>query len=89
MQEMLTNDLQKEISDATVKILKKEGQGALVGGGLILTAAHCIDFECPGGMALGDYYIENIRTIHGQLKVAPLAGRLPLCSTYVQILKFL
>lgn len=70
---MLHKHVQRDIANATVRILKKGGQGVLVGGGLILTAAHCIDFECKGGMALGDYFIEDIRTTKGKLKAAPLA----------------
>lgn len=66
--------MQNEIENATVTVLKKGGHGVLVGGNLIITAAHCVDFSCTGGMVLGDHYVEHVRTARGQnLKVAPLA----------------
>ena len=34
-------------------------------GGYILTAAHCIRWEGTGSMALGDWYVETIRTSDG------------------------
>src|SRR5215813_2779425 len=71
----LDQELRTLIEKATVKISKKGGQGVLIGNGLILTAAHCIDYNCDGDMALmGEYFIEEI-VAHDQtqLKVAPLA----------------
>jgi hypothetical protein len=38
---------------ATVQLPTKGGQGVLVPGGFVLTAAHCIDWSLDGGMALG------------------------------------
>lgn len=62
-----------EVKEATVKVLGKGGQGVLIDGGAILTAAHCIDFKCDASMVLGAIYIEKIKTSKGQLlKVAPL-----------------
>ncbi len=61
-----------DVVKATVTFLRKEGQGILVNGNLILTAAHCIDFSCEGEMALDHHFIEDIKTIEGELKVAPL-----------------
>ncbi len=63
----------EHVESATVTLLKKGGQGVLVPGDLIITAAHCIDFNCEGGMALGEYFIEEIHTNRGNLKVTPLA----------------
>jgi hypothetical protein len=61
------------IERATVTITKKGGLGVLVGGGLIITAAHCIDFNCEGGMVLGDYYLEEFETSEGEkYRVRPL-----------------
>jgi len=61
------------VEKATVTLPGKSGQGVLVSGNLILTAAHCIDFKCEGEMALGDYFIEKIKTGEKELKVTPLA----------------
>lgn len=58
---------------ATVIVTKKGGRGVLVNGNLILTAAHCITYECAGSMALGDYYIEDIKAGKDKLKVGPIA----------------
>ena len=63
----------EHVESATVTLLKKGGQGILVPGNLIITAAHCIDFSCEGEMAMGEYFIEEIQTIKGKLKVTPLA----------------
>jgi V8-like Glu-specific endopeptidase len=71
---MLKKLIQTNIEKATVRITKLGGQGVLVGGNMILTAAHCFDYSLTGGMVLGDYYIEEIKIKRGKiLKVAPLA----------------
>ncbi len=62
-----------DVAKATVTLLRKGGQGVLVSSNLILTAAHCINYECEGGMVLGDYFIEKIKTGERELKVSPLA----------------
>jgi CBS domain-containing protein len=50
---------------ATVQLPTKGGQGVLVPGGFILSAAHCIDWSLDGGMTLGDDYLERITTQAG------------------------
>ncbi len=70
---MLRENIYNDVEKATVILLGKGGQGVLVGSNLIITAAHCINYECEGGMVLGDYFIENIKTGESELKVAPLA----------------
>lgn len=70
---MLSRKIQEMVSNATVKILKSGGQGVLVKGNFIVTAAHCIEAKYDGSMVLGDYFIEEIETIHGKLKVTPWA----------------
>jgi CBS domain-containing protein len=65
--------IKAKVAKATVILLGNVGQGVLVSGNLIVTAAHCIDFKCEGEMVLGDYYIEEILTTLGTLKVRPLA----------------
>jgi Trypsin-like peptidase domain len=63
------------VAEATVRIEKVGGQGVLVPGGFILTAAHCIEWDGSGGMALGDYYIETVKTKRGDiLRVGPWAA---------------
>jgi len=61
------------VEKATVTFIKKGGQGILINNGLILTAAHCVDFDNNGKMTLGEYYIEEIQTYQGILKVSPLS----------------
>lgn len=70
---MITKRIQREVAEATISLPGKQGQGVLVGGNLILTAAHCISFECSGGMVLGDHYAEDVVTASMNLKAAPLA----------------
>ena len=62
-----------KVAKATVRLTRSGGQGVLVCGNVILTAAHCIGFNLEGGMVLGDFYIEDIETAQGMLKVGPLA----------------
>jgi Trypsin-like peptidase domain len=50
---------------ATVQLPTKGGQGVLVPGGFVLTAAHCVEWSQHGGMALGDHYLEKITTQDG------------------------
>jgi hypothetical protein len=47
-------------------LTKQGGQGILVPGGYILTAAHCVDWSGTGGMALGDYFVEPVKTRDGR-----------------------
>ena len=66
----------EKISSATVKILGKGGLGVLIAEELIVTAAHCINYDLDGGIVegIGDYFIEEIETAAGdRLKVAPIA----------------
>jgi hypothetical protein len=50
---------------ATVQLPTTGGQGVLVPGGFVLTAAHCTAWTISGGMALGDYCLEEIITPSG------------------------
>ena len=70
---MLQKSIQDNLLKATVALPKKLGQGVLINSQLILTAAHCIDCTCEGGMQHTDAYIEELNTVHGQLKVSTLA----------------
>lgn len=80
---MVQKHIQADITKATVVILKKGGLGVLVSDNLIMTAAHCIDCNCEGYMALGDYFIEEIKTAQEKvLKVSPLAVE-PICDIAV------
>lgn len=51
-----------------------DGQGVLIPGGYILTAAHCVDWDHTGGMVLGDFYIQTIMAVNGEkYMVSPIA----------------
>jgi hypothetical protein len=56
-----------------VSIRKNIGQGILIPGGLVLTAAHCVSFSTDGAMVLGDRFVEEIGTSNGPLKLNPMA----------------
>jgi len=66
----MRNIYKMRVKKATVGIVGVEGQvdgqGVLVPGPFILTATHCIKWSGTGEMALGDYFIETIRTIDGK-----------------------
>ena len=70
----MTKDERLKIENATVKLVgKKGGQGVLVPGNLIVTAAHCVAYSTEGEMVLGDYFVEPIETASGaKLSVTPL-----------------
>jgi hypothetical protein len=64
----------KEIVVAATVRTESGGQGVLVPGPFILTAAHCITYTISGGMVLGDHIIEKVTSRDGTvLKVGPLA----------------
>jgi hypothetical protein len=67
---------------ATVRLMRLDdhdvlvpvAQGVLVPGGYILTAAHCINWDGHGTMALGDWFIETIQAYDGtRYKLSPCA----------------
>lgn len=70
---MLTDQLKNRIVSATVHLTANDGRGFLVNDGLVVTAAHCVDFECTGGMVMGDFYLENTRAAVGDFRLSPLA----------------
>ena len=44
-----------------------DGQGVLVTGGLVLTAAHCVTCDSVFGAALGDYALVSVTTASGDV----------------------
>lgn len=75
IKEVRMDDAQKvRVEAATVKLLELGGQGVLVPGGYILTAAHCVNWSIKGGMVLGDFCLHRIQTADGELlDVTPYA----------------
>jgi trypsin-like peptidase len=76
------NEVNARTEKATVQFLQRNrkggykpvGQGVLVPGDLILTAAHCIDWDALGGMVLGNRYVERIEASNGATyMVSPIA----------------
>jgi Trypsin-like peptidase domain len=63
---MIAARFKERVVSATVRLTKLDGQGILVPGGFILTAAHCVEWSGDGDMALGSYYVEPIRTRGGR-----------------------
>ena len=53
------------VINATVRLDNLGGQGVLVPGGFILTAAHCIQWNGEVEMAMVDRFIESITTKSG------------------------
>jgi len=54
------------VEAATVRIDGLGGQGVLVGGSLILTSAHCINWNGSADTVPGDVFIERITTKEGR-----------------------
>ena len=71
----LVNDqIRAQVATATVRLTAKGGQGVLIPGGFVVTAAHCVDWAADGGMVLGDHHIEPVEAKSGvALKMAPWA----------------
>src|SRR5262249_7907109 len=70
----LLREAKRRAEQATVSLPKRGGRGVLVPGGYILPAAHCVDWNHEGGMALGDHFIEEVKTRGGAtLKARPCA----------------
>jgi S1-C subfamily serine protease len=49
------DEWKKMVDAATVSLPDKGGQGVLVSGGFVLTAAHCVEWSTEGDMALDDH----------------------------------
>src|SRR5690242_9920977 len=84
---MITDEIKDRVARATVRLTAVGGQGVLVPGGYILTAAHCINWDGRGGMTNGDdYFIEPIETrdgtklLAGPCAVEPMSDLAVLCS---------
>jgi S1-C subfamily serine protease len=63
----LSNELKALTKAATVHLPGAGGQGVLVSGGFVLTAAHCVSdvVTFDGGMVLGDYCPVSVRPTTG------------------------
>ena len=61
MDSMLDDELRKRVEKATVRFPKRGGQGVVVPGSLVLTAAHCIEWDLDGEMTLNEnIFLEKI-----------------------------
>jgi hypothetical protein len=71
----MTKTQAAHVINATVHLDNLGGQGVLVPGGFILTAAHCIRWNGEAGMAaMGDRFMESITTKSGaRFRVGPCA----------------
>lgn len=60
--------VKKRVHSARVRILLNEGtgQGVLIPGALIVTAAHCVEWGTTGRMASGDYCLATVETNEGE-----------------------
>jgi hypothetical protein len=68
---MIDEKVKERVERATVKFLRQGGQGVLVKGDYIITAAHCINYTLSGDIVVGEYFIEEIQTVEGILKISP------------------
>jgi hypothetical protein len=62
----MLSDVEKSKIESAIVTIPKTGWGVLVFGEFILTAAHCIGWDSQVGMALGDWYVETVKTSIGQ-----------------------
>jgi hypothetical protein len=73
----------KTVEAATVRMTRLGGQGVLVPGNMILTAAHCIRWTATGAMALGDQKLEAIETRDGQKLIVDVLALEPVADIAV------
>lgn len=78
-----TDAIRQRVVAATVRLPGKGGQGVLVPGGLILTAAHCVKWYATGGMALGDPCVEEVVTKAGKTLLACVCAVEPVADIAV------
>ena len=74
--------IKRRVEAATVTIETADrgnGRGVLIHGRLILTAAHCVDWDGQGGMVLGDRHWHRITTHDGRFFRVAVAAVEP-CS---------
>jgi len=67
------SDAKKRAEKATVAMQRHGGQGVVVPGGFVLTAAHCIHWTAEGYMAMDVDHIETFALGNGLLKGRVLA----------------
>jgi hypothetical protein len=65
-QEQLRENIQERVRAATVRLLPRGGQGVLVPGDRILTAAHCVAWANKSGMVWRRELRQSVRTQDGQ-----------------------
>ncbi len=72
---MIAPEIMDMVARATVRFPRRGGKGVLIRGGLVLTAAHVIEWTHEGFMALGDdaSFLQPIEVGGRQLMVYPLA----------------
>ena len=66
----ILKDTQELISRATLKIhteRRGDGQCVVVEDGMIITAAHCVDWNNDGGMTQGNHFLSKISTEAGNV----------------------
>lgn len=61
------------VAAATARLPRLRGQGVLIPGGKILTAAHCVGWTAEGDMVLGEPFIEPVRFGPREFKLTPFA----------------
>jgi S1-C subfamily serine protease len=64
------DNFKDRVRRATVRLPKWGGQGVLVPGGYILTAAHCITWDGPGYLLAGQFFMESVEMRDGRTFLA-------------------
>lgn len=69
----MKQSVREKIKSATVRFPRQDGQGVLVPGQMIVTAAHVLGWTAEGWMALEDYRIEEFKAGNRIFKIQLLA----------------
>jgi hypothetical protein len=72
----LSSERKKMVATVTLPIYTKnlgKGQCVMVERGLLITAAHCVNWLCDGRMVHGDFSLSVLKTRRGDVRVSVLA----------------
>ncbi len=59
-------ELIKSVEPSIVQVLSRDQGQGVISNGYIFTAAHCLDVDFKGGIALGEYRYQKCRSFDGQ-----------------------
>jgi S1-C subfamily serine protease len=84
----MNEEIRKKVEEAKVVTIEPDlgnGQGVVIQGGMILTAAHCLSFTKAQSLMLGDHYLVELLGRNGEKIVAEVAAIEPASDVAVLV----